>query len=48
VSKAILTFSRAANLYITKKTATKGPTVTTHVVSRVHPHNITSSHSRYR
>jgi hypothetical protein len=32
VSKAILTVSREANLYIMKKTATKGPTVTTHVV----------------
>jgi len=40
VSKAILTFSREANLYIMKKTATKGPTVTTHVVGWVLPHNI--------
>ena len=40
VSKAILTFSREANPYIMKKTATKGATVTTHVVGCVLPHNI--------
>jgi len=44
VSKAILAFSREANLYIMKKTATKGATATTRVVGCVLSHSIWTVH----
>lgn len=48
LSKAITTFSREANQYIMKKTATKGPTVTARVLHTISGQSITSSHNMQR
>lgn len=45
VSKAILTLSSEANLHIMKKTATKGPTITTRVLHTISGQSITSFHN---